>query len=122
MSDRETATAVLMPIIEVLKDIDPAAPDATAQVNALLPLNDPRVEAARALVVEGLSDGWLTPREAGGVRFERSSLLRASRATRPEPLAWIASRHAAMASAGMIWGLVSEDTPRSSSACASERV
>ena len=71
MSDRETATAVLLPIIEVLKDIDPAAPDATAQVNALLPLDDPRVEAARALVVEGLSEGWLAPREAGGVRFGR---------------------------------------------------
>lgn len=71
MSDRETATAVLMPIIEVLKDIDPAEPEATARVNTLLPLSDPRIQAARTLVIEGLRDGWLAPREAGGVRFGR---------------------------------------------------
>ena len=71
MSDRETATAILMPIIDVLKGIDPAHPDASTQVNALLPLSDPRIQAARKLVVEGLSAGWLTPREAGGVRFGR---------------------------------------------------
>ena len=71
MSDRETATAALMPIIDVLKDVDPAHPDATATVNSLLPLNDPRVQAARQLIVEGLEAGWLTPREAGGVRFGR---------------------------------------------------
>ena len=57
MSDRETATAILMPIIDVLKGIDPAHPDATTQVNALLPLSDPRIQAARKIVVEGLSAG-----------------------------------------------------------------
>jgi hypothetical protein len=71
MSNRETATAVLMPIIEVLKDIDASQPNATEQVNTLLPLNDPRVQAARKLVNEGLAAGWLAPREAGGVRFGR---------------------------------------------------
>ena len=57
MSDRETATAILMPIIDVLKGIDRTHPDATTQVNALLPLSDPRIQAARKLVVEGLSAG-----------------------------------------------------------------
>lgn len=71
MSSREEATAVLMPIIEVLKNIDPAHPDATARVAELLPLSDPRIQAARALVVDGLAEGWLVPREAGGVRFGR---------------------------------------------------
>jgi len=71
MSDRETATQVLLPIIEVLKTIDPSAPDATERLQQLLPLTDPRVLAARRLVVEGLEAGWLAPKEAGGVRFGR---------------------------------------------------
>ena len=47
MSDREHATQVLLPILEVLKTIDPSAADATAQVAELLPLDDPRIVAAR---------------------------------------------------------------------------
>ncbi len=71
MSDRATATQTLLPIIEVLRTIDPAHPDATQMVREQLPLDDPRVEAARQLVETGLAEGWLTPREAGGVRFGR---------------------------------------------------
>jgi hypothetical protein len=71
MSDREHAARVLQPILEVLKDIDPSAPDAAAQVTAALPLDDARVCAARELVTSGLAGGWLAPREAGGIRFGR---------------------------------------------------
>ena len=71
MSDREYATQVLLPILEVLKNIDPSAPDATAQVTQLLPLDDPRIVAARNIVKAGIEGGWLTPREAGGIRFGR---------------------------------------------------
>ena len=71
MSDRETATLSLLPIIDVLKDIDASKMDATEQLNALLPLDDPRIQAARTLVTNGLRDGWLAPKEAGGVRFGR---------------------------------------------------
>ncbi len=71
MTDRETATAVLLPIIEALRTIDASNPEATRQANELLPLNDPRVVAARALVEQGLAEGWLAPREAGGVKFGR---------------------------------------------------
>jgi hypothetical protein len=71
MSNREAATAVLLPIIEALTSIDASAPDATAKANALLPLSDPRVQDARDLVERGLSEGWLAPREAGGVKFGR---------------------------------------------------
>jgi hypothetical protein len=71
MSDRETATRVLQPILDVLKNIDASAPDATTKVQQALPIDDPRIVAARALVVEGLRDGWLAPREAGGIRFGR---------------------------------------------------
>jgi len=71
MSNRETATQILLPIIDVLKNIDASAPDATEQLETLLPLTDPRVQAARQLVIDGLSGGWLAPKEAGGVRFGR---------------------------------------------------
>ena len=71
MSDRETATRVLQPILDVLKNIDASAPDATTKVRQALPIDDPRIVAARALVTEGLRDGWLAPREAGGIRFGR---------------------------------------------------
>jgi hypothetical protein len=71
MSDRETATQALLPIIEVLRTLDAADPDATSKLNALLPLDDPRIVAARTVVEAGLSEGWLAPREAGGIRFGR---------------------------------------------------
>ena len=71
MSDRETATQALLPIIEVLRTLDASDPDATSKLNALLPLDDPRVVAARTVVEAGLSEGWLAPREAGGIRFGR---------------------------------------------------
>ena len=71
MSDRETAAAVLRPIVEVLKGIDANSASATEQLNTLLPLDDPRIIAARTLVENGLTEGWLAPREAGGVKFGR---------------------------------------------------
>jgi len=71
MSDRETAAAVLRPIVEVLKGIDANSASATEQLNTLLPLDDPRIIAARTLVEHGLTEGWLAPREAGGVKFGR---------------------------------------------------
>jgi hypothetical protein len=71
MSDRETATRVLQPILDVLRNIDASASDATALIRQALPFDDPRIMAARDLVVEGLREGWLAPREAGGIRFGR---------------------------------------------------
>ena len=71
MSDRETAIQILQPILDVLRNIDASAQDATAQVTQALPLDDPRIVAARKLVTEGLQDGWIAPREAGGIRFGR---------------------------------------------------
>ncbi|MAY81107.1 MAG: DUF4863 domain-containing protein [Deltaproteobacteria bacterium] len=71
MSDRETAIQILQPILDVLRNIDASAQDATARVTQALPLDDPRIVAARKLVTEGLKDGWIAPREAGGIRFGR---------------------------------------------------
>lgn len=71
MSNREHAARVLQPILDVLKDIDPSAPDATSRVSAALPMDDERINAARELVRTGLSEGWLAPKEAGGIRFGR---------------------------------------------------
>ena len=55
----------------MLRGIDASAPDATDQVRRALPLDDPRIVAARTVVTEGLAGGWLAPREAGGIRFGR---------------------------------------------------
>lgn len=71
MSNRDTAVRVLLPLLDVLKTVDPADPNATEQLNQLLPLSDPRMSAARQLVTDGLAEGWLAPREAGGVKFGR---------------------------------------------------
>ena len=71
MSERQRAIALLMPIIEILKTIDVSDPEAATKLNALMPLNDPRILAARSLVERGLSEGWLAPKEAGGIRFGR---------------------------------------------------
>ena len=56
MSDHHTATRTLMPIIEALRAFDASDPEATAKLNSLLPLNDPRIIAARGVVEQGLSE------------------------------------------------------------------
>jgi hypothetical protein len=71
MPNRETATKALLPIIEALKAVDASDPEATQKLNELLPMSDPRVVAARAVVEAGMNEGWLTPKEAGNIRFGR---------------------------------------------------
>jgi hypothetical protein len=48
---------------------DPAS--ARAAVEAALPFAGPAVAAARAAAEDGAREGWLLPREAGGIRFGR---------------------------------------------------
>ncbi len=64
-------TDLLTALAPALEGIDPAAPDAAATLGAAFPLDGERMRAVRALLGAGLSEGWLTPREAGGVRFGR---------------------------------------------------
>lgn len=64
--------AALEPLARVIAGLrleDPTA--ARAAVEAALPFDGPAVAAARAAAEAGAREGWLLPREAGGIRFGR---------------------------------------------------
>jgi hypothetical protein len=71
MSDRETLNALLEPVIELVRAIDPSDPEAAAKLDAALPLDGEAMTKLRALVREGVEARWLADREANGVRFSR---------------------------------------------------
>jgi hypothetical protein len=71
MSERERLSALLEPIIDVVKTIDPADPEAVAKLDAALPIDGDALRSLRALVREGVTAGWLAERENAGVRFGR---------------------------------------------------
>ena len=71
MSDEARLHAALAPILEVVRTIDPADPEAAARLSLALPLESEAVEALRAIVREGVAGGWLATRENEGVRFSR---------------------------------------------------
>lgn len=67
--------AALAPLLDLIQTLDPAHPDAAAHINAALPLAGPEVARVRALVRQGVEEGWLCHREGGGVRFSRVAKL-----------------------------------------------
>ena len=69
----------LAPIFPILAGVDVADPAAGDQLNAVLPVSGPALQRVEAVVRQGLAEGWLCPREAGGVRFGRAA--KASAAT-----------------------------------------
>jgi len=71
VSDRASALQVLAPVLDIVRTIDPADPGATAKLTAALPFGGETLQAVAKMVREGLADGWMVPREAGGVRFGR---------------------------------------------------
>ncbi len=71
MPDKTDLVTRLTPVLDALADVDPADPDAAARLNAALPMDGPVLDEIRALLADGLDAGWLTPREANGVRFGR---------------------------------------------------
>lgn len=84
MADPTELLAALQPILDHLRRVDPSAPDFDAQARGQqlqqeFPLEGPELSQIRILVEAGLEEGWLCPRESGGVRFGR--LVRASHAT-----------------------------------------
>ena len=68
---KQSLLEVLSPILEALRGVDPGETGLTIQLAERFPLDGPELQAVRAQVDEGLDAGWLTPREAGGVRFGR---------------------------------------------------
>lgn len=71
MSDADALRALLVPVLDRLADVDPGDAGLAGRLNAELPVDSPALREIRAAVVAGLEAGWLTPREAGGVRFGR---------------------------------------------------
>ena len=71
MSDRQTALQALAPVLDIVRTIDPGDPEASARLSAALPLGGPVLEALAALVRAGLDEGWMVPREGGGIRYGR---------------------------------------------------
>ena len=68
---KETLVAALAPIFEQLADVTPAEPGLAARLNEVLPLDGEVCRAVLAVAEEGVADGWLCGREAGGIHFSR---------------------------------------------------
>lgn len=62
----------IAPLVQALRDVsleDPAA--AREQLDRMLPISGDAVRAVRVAAEEGVRDGWLVPKEIGGMRFGR---------------------------------------------------
>lgn len=69
---RSELLGLIDPILATLDDLaltDPGAAEAT--LAARYPMEGDAVQAIRAVMEEGLAEGWLVPREAAGMRFGR---------------------------------------------------
>lgn len=71
MAEPTELLAALQPILDHLAELDPADPQAAAHLAAAFPLDGTELRLVRTLVDLGLEEGWLCPRESGGVRFGR---------------------------------------------------
>lgn len=71
MSDEARLDDALAPVLAIVREIDPSAPDAKSQLEARLPMDSATITQLRDLVREGVSAGWLASREQGGIRFGR---------------------------------------------------
>ena len=62
----------LSPLVEHLAGVDLSAPDkVAAELNSELPLASPQISEIGQLFAQGIKEGWLCDREAGGARFSR---------------------------------------------------
>jgi len=68
---RETLLEALGPVFSVLRDVDPGVPGLADRLTADLPLTGGICAAVRAAAEQGVSEGWLCDREAGGIAFSR---------------------------------------------------
>ena len=71
-STKDAFIALVTPLVQRLAELGLADPRATAaRLARELPLTDPLVAGVRAAAEAGMRDGWLLPKEAGGIRFGR---------------------------------------------------
>ena len=71
MSDKQTLIDALGPVLDVVKTIDVASPDAKATLDAALPLAS--LGELAALVRRGVAEGWLAERGELPVKWGRVS-------------------------------------------------
>ncbi|MEZ6196952.1 MAG: DUF4863 family protein [Planctomycetota bacterium] len=68
----ETFTELLRPLARDIAALDASDPTAArASLEKSWPLSRAETAAIRAAAEQGLEEGWLTPRENGGIRFGR---------------------------------------------------
>lgn len=70
-SNLDALRELLQPIVEIVRTVDPSAPDAAQKLEQALPLSSPELRRLRSVVREGVLAGWLCDREAAGVKFSR---------------------------------------------------
>ena len=68
---KQRLLTVLEPILAHLSQVSPGELGLAARLGAAFPLEGEVLSKVRAVVEEGITSGWLTPREANGVRFGR---------------------------------------------------
>lgn len=68
---KETFVEALAPVFKAIEGADPSDPGLAVRLNATLPLDGPVARAVREAAEQGVADGWLCDREAGGIRFSR---------------------------------------------------
>lgn len=69
---RETFLEAVQPVLDRLAGVDSADPELADRLNRELPLTGELVATLRAAARAGVEDGWLCPREAGGIQFGRA--------------------------------------------------
>jgi hypothetical protein len=62
---------LLAPVVEALDKLDPADASASATLNRDFPVDGEAMKRVAEMFAQGVKDGWLCDREAGGVRFSR---------------------------------------------------
>ena len=71
MSSLNALLEALQPLLKVIKAVDPKDPNAATALAKKLPLESPEMDRVKALVREGVAEGWLCDRENDGIRFSR---------------------------------------------------
>jgi len=68
----ETLGEILLPLAQALAGVSLDDPDqARVEIEELAPFKSDSIQAIRKAACEGANEGWLVPRENGGIRFGR---------------------------------------------------
>ena len=68
---RERLVEALAPVLAAVREADPADPATGPALAEQFPVDGETMQGLKALVRQGIEEGWLAEREADGVRFSR---------------------------------------------------